>query len=411
MRNRIVITGLGCITPIGNNVETFWSNSLKGTQGFAPITHFDASLVKSSLVAEVKDFDAKELLGRKLSRRLDRCSQFAVHAAREAFEHAGIENDAIESSRIGICLGTGVGGVSTFEEESQNMYAKGSTYVNPLLMPKWIPNMAAGNVAMDLQIHGPVHTISTACASGIDAIGHAIMLIESGRADLVLAGGAEACITPAMIAGFENMGALSQESDPTKASIPFDENRSGFVLGEGSAVLVIESLESAQNRNANIYAEIIGYGTSTDAYHLTAPHPEADGDIRAIQMALKEAGLQSSAIDYVNMHGTSTPQNDLVESKCMNSVFGNHINDVVVNSTKSLVGHMQGAAGALETLVCAMTVLKGEIHPTAGTKNVDPACAVNVLTNEKVTKGVNIALNNALGFGGHNAALLIKAYE
>ncbi len=408
MINRIVVTGLGCITPIGNDVNTFWSNCLEGTKGFAEINAFDASLVKTHLAGEVTDFDAKSLLGRKQSRRLDRYAQFAVAAARQAIEKSNIT--VTDSNRIGVCMGTGVGGIQSYEEETLKMHSQGSTYVNPLLMPKWIPNMAAANVAMDLQLHGPVHTISTACASGIDAIGHAVLLIDSGRSDIVLAGGAEACITPTMISGFENMGALSLEENPEKASIPFDKNRNGFVLGEGAAVLVIESLESALKRNARILAEIKGYGSTTDAHHLTAPHPEAAGGIRAIEEALDEAKLSANQIDYVNMHGTSTPQNDKVESMCMNSVFGDAMLNISVNSTKSLVGHMQGAAGALESLVSVLSIMHDEIHPTSGTQTIDPEINLNVVLDETVKKPVHYALNNALGFGGHNAAIIFGKY-
>jgi len=407
MREKIVITGLGCITPIGHNIESFWEACLKGEKGFGPITHFDGTKVKTSLVAEVKDFDPTKLLGRKLSRRLDRFSQFAVHAAREAHDHADLTD--VESTRIGICIGTGVGGVSSFEEEASKMETQGSSYVNPLCMPKWIPNMAAGNIAMDLKIHGPVHTVSTACASGIDAIGHAILLLESGRVDAVLAGGAEACITPTMIAGFENMGALSAQSDKNLASIPFDERRNGFVLGEGAAVLVIETLSSAQRRGANILAEIAGYGSSSDAYHLTAPHPEAEGDIRAINMAMKDADIEPKDVDYINAHGTATPQNDKTESKCFKAVFGQELNQVHINSTKSMVGHMQGAAGALETVVCVQTLLEGKIHPTSGSTQIDPDFGLTIVGQDFIEKKCKYVLNNALGFGGHNAVLILKS--
>ncbi len=409
MINRIVVTGMGCITPIGNNIDTFWDNCIQGVKGFGPITHFSGDIVKTNLVAEVKAFDPVKMLGRKQGRRLDRCSQFAVHAAREAFESAGFKIEE-ETSRIGVCLGTGVGGVMTYEEECQKMNTQGSTYVNPLLMPKWIPNMAAANVSMDLNLHGPVHTISTACASGIDAIGHGIMLLETGRADAVLVGGTEACITPTMISGFENMGALSAEDDPVRASIPFDKNRNGFILGEGAAVLVIETLESARNRHANIIAEVVGYGSSSDAHHLTAPHPEAEGGIRAINQALLEAKISPEAIDFISAHGTSTPQNDLVESLCIKSIFGDFAEKIPVNSTKSMVGHMQGAAGALETIVCALTIASGQIHPTAGTETLDEACRINVVIGESIKTKVNYTLNSALGFGGHNASVILKAY-
>lgn len=417
MINRIVVTGLGCITPIGHNVEAFWESCIQGEKGFGPISLFDGERVKTTLVGEVKDFDPVKLLGRKLGRRLDRYSQFAVHAAREAMETSRIElvdvgaKEYVSPSRVGVCLGTGVGGVMTYEEECLKMDAQGSTYVNPLLMPKWIPNMAAANVSMDLKLHGPVHTVSTACASGIDAIGHGIMLLDSGRADAVLVGGAEACITPTMISGFENMGALNAEVDPDKASTPFDKDRNGFVLGEGAAVLMIETLESALKRGIDIIAEIVGYGSSTDAYHLTAPHPEAEGGIRAIRQALFEAGIDASDIDYISAHGTSTPQNDLVESLCINKVFGESAENVLVNSTKSLVGHMQGAAGALETIVCALSIRNGKIHPTAGTSELDPQCNVNLVVGDCLEREINYALNNALGFGGHNASIILKAFK
>lgn len=417
MNKRIVITGMGCITPIGHSVNEFWANCIQGVKGFSDITLFDKAGVKTSLVAEVKDFNPVKMLGRKQGRRLDRYAQFAVHAAREAACSSRIdlenkENDGyISSDRLGVCLGTGVGGVMTFEQEVLNMTEKGSTYVNPLLMPKWIPNMAAANISMDLGIHGPVHTVSTACASGIDAIGHALMLIDSGRADAVLAGGAEACITPTMISGFENMGALSQETDPEKASVPFDENRNGFILGEGAAVLVIESLESAMKRKANIIAEIVGYGSSTDAYHLTAPQPDAAGGVKAIRQALNEASIEAEAIDYISAHGTSTPQNDKTETVCIHTVLGESANQVPVNSTKSMVGHMQGAAGALETIVCALSLKEGLVHPTAGTNILDSECDLNVIKSQKVETNLKYALNNALGFGGHNASLVLKKFE
>ena len=416
MSKRVVITGMGCITPIGHCVDTFWDNCIQGVKGFGHITLFDKNLVKSRLVAEVKGFDPVKMLGRKQGRRLDRYAQFAVHAGREAFEKSGLQmtNDQeigyIESDRIGVCLGTGVGGVMTYEEEAINRFEKGSTYVNPLLMPKWIPNMASANVAMDLGIQGPVHTLSTACASGIDSIGHALMLIKSGRVDAVLAGGAEACINPTMISGFENMGALSQEKSPENASIPFDANRDGFVLGEGAAVLVLESLESALSRKAHIVAEVVGYGSTTDAYHLTAPHPQALGGIKAINQALNEAGIKPDQIDYISAHGTSTPQNDKTEALCIQSVFAEKKGEIPVNSLKSMVGHMQGAAGALETIACALSLKDNLVHPTAGTQDLDPDCDLNVIIGNAVEKSLTFALNNALGFGGHNACLVLKSY-
>ncbi|WP_430886177.1 beta-ketoacyl-ACP synthase II [Fusibacter sp. JL216-2] len=416
MKKRVVITGTGCITPIGKTTKEFWENALAGKHGFGPITHFDKDLVKTSLVAQVKGFNAKETMGRKSVRRLDRYAQFAVHAAREAFADSGLSlsfsqgGPLISPSRIGVCLGTGVGGVSTYEEENDKCINKGSTFVNPLLMPKWIPNMAAANIAMDLGIQGPVHTISTACASGIDAIGHGLMLIESGRVDAVLAGGAEACITPLMISGFENMGALSGEKDADKCSRPFDTDRDGFVLGEGAAVLMLESLESAKLRKANIIAEVIGYGTSSDAYHLTAPEPNAEGLVLSIKQALIDANLRPSQIDYINAHGTSTRQNDEIEALGINKVFGSKARSIPVSSTKSLVGHLQGAAGALETLVCAMTLKMGRIHPTFGTKNVDKACQVNVVKDQFASKSIQYAMNLSLGFGGHNASLVLKKW-
>tara|TARA_Y100001933_G_C18985637_1_gene558378 strand:+ start:825 stop:2075 length:1251 start_codon:yes stop_codon:yes gene_type:complete len=416
MIKRIVITGTGCITPIGNSSQTFWENALNGKHGFGPITHFDASLVKTSLVAQVKNFDPKEMIDRKSTRRLDRYAQFSVYAARQAFQTSGLtslkgdEHPQISPSRMGVCLGTGVGGVSTYEEESKACLQNGSRYVNPLLMPKWIPNMAAANVAMDLGIKGPVHTVSTACASGIDAIGHGLMLLESGRVDAVLAGGAEACITPLMISGFENMGALSPEQNKDICSRPFDSNRSGFVLGEGAAVLVLETLESAEKRKADIIAEVVGYGTSSDAYHLTSPEPNAEGLILAMKQALIDANLNPSQIDYINAHGTSTIQNDEVEALGIGKVFGRKSRTIPVSSTKSLVGHLQGAAGALESLVCAMTLKTGRIHPTMGTRDVAETCPLNVVTERCQRKNVEYAMNLSLGFGGHNASLILKKW-
>lgn len=417
MNKRVVITGTGCVTPIGNSTEAFWENALRGKHGFGPITHFDGNLVKTSLVAQVKDFNPTEILGRKLARRLDRYAQFSIKAARETFNTSGLtplkgeDHPVISPSRIGVCLGTGVGGVKTYEEESGKCHKDGSTYVSPLLMPKWIPNMAAANVAMDLGIKGPVHTLSTACASGIDAIGHGLMLLESGRVDAVLAGGAEACITPAMISGFENMGALSQEEDKDICSRPFDTNRNGFVLGEGAALLMLETLESANRRKANIIAEVVGYGTSCDAHHLTSPEPSAEGLILAIKQALIDAHLNPSQIDYINAHGTSTKQNDEIEALGINKVFGRKARTIPVNSTKSLVGHLQGAAGALETLVCAMTLNSGKIHPTMGSREVAEACPVNLIKEPIEGQTLGYAMNVSLGFGGHNACLILKRHS
>ncbi len=406
---RVVVTGLGALTPTGLTAEEFWQACKDGRHGFVPLEEvIPGHQSKVKVVAPVKDFVPKDHLDRKQVKRLDRYTQLAMVAARQAFAQANFEKDALKSSRIGVYMGTGVGGIGTVEEEHKKYLGNGEKFVNPLYMPKWLPNIAAGQIAIDLSLQGQTHTTMTACASGVNAIGEATRAIRHGYSQAILAGGAEACITPSMLAGFANMNAHTASENVDRASIPFDADRSGFVLGEGAGFLMLESLTHAQQRGAHILAEVVGYGCSTDAYHVTSPHPEGRGAVEAMEQALEEAGVGPEAIDYINAHGTSTPQNDRVETLAVKTVFGAGASAVAVSSTKSMIGHLQGAAGAVEAVVCVHALLEGFVPPTVGSGKPDPDCDLDYVLGQGRHQDLQYVMNNGFGFGGHNGSLVFK---
>ena len=411
MKRRVVITGLGAVTPIGNTVDEFWAGIRQGKVGIGPITKFDTTEYKVKNAAEVKNFVAKERMDFKAAKRMEPFSQFAVAAAKEAFEDAGIQMEKEDPYRAGVIVGSGIGSLPVVETNYQKILEKGPSRVNPLMVPLMISNMAAGNISIQLGLKGKCTNVVTACASGTHCIGDAFRAIQYDDADIMLAGGAESCICPTGVAGFTALTALSTTVDPMRASIPFDKDRNGFVLGEGAGVVVLEELEHAKARGAHIYAELVGYGATGDAYHITSPAEDGEGAGMAMKLAMKEAGVKPSQIDYINAHGTSTHHNDLFETKAIKLALGDAAKDVVVNSTKSMIGHLLGAAGGVEFIVCVKSIEDGFIHQTIGTENVDPECDLNYAVGAPVEKDVNYVLTNSLGFGGHNATLLVKKYE
>ena len=411
MQKRVVITGMGTINPVGNNLNDYWNALLEGKCGIDIIKAFDPSDFKAKTAGEVKDFNPSELIGRKEAKRLDRFSQFAIVAAKEALAHSKLDMDKIDKNRAGAVIGSGIGGLATIEAEQTKLLNSGPDRVSPLFIPMAISNMAAGNVAITIGLKGICTSVVTACASATNAIGEAFKLIQSGNQDIVFAGGAEASITPLAIAGFASMTALSTSTDPKRASIPFDKDRDGFVMGEGAGVLVLESLEHAQQRGADIYGEIVGYGCSSDAYHITSPEPSGEGGARAMKNALEDANVKPEEVIYINAHGTSTPYNDKIETAAIKRVFGEHSKDMVINSTKSMTGHLLGAAGAVEAIASIMSLKEGVVHPTVGLVTPDEECDLDYVKEEKRVVDVKYAISNSLGFGGHNASLLFKKWE
>ena len=409
--NRVVVTGLGAVTPIGNDVDTFW-NSLKEKKiGFGPITAFDTTEFKVKLAAEVTNFDAKQFMDPKAARRMERFSQFAVAAAKQALDDAKINMAEMDPYRIGVSIGSGVGSLQIIEKEHIKMMEKGPGRVNPLMVPLMISNMAAGNVSIQFGLKGKCIDVVTACASGTHSIGEAMRSIQHGEADVMVAGGTESCITPIGVAGFSGLTALSTSEDPKRASIPFDAERSGFVMGEGAGIVVLESLEHAKARGARIYAELVGYGATCDAYHITSPAEDGSGAARAMLNAMDEAGIKPEQIDYVNAHGTSTHHNDLFETKAIKLALGEHAPHVKINSTKSMIGHLLGAAGGVEFVTCVKSIENGFVHATVGLSVDDPECDLDYTKGEGVSVNVKYAISNSLGFGGHNASLLVKKFE
>lgn len=405
---RVVVTGLGAVTPVGNNVETTWESLKTGKNGIAPITLFDTEKFKAKLAAEVKNFDPKEYMEINDTLRTDRFTQFAVAAAQQAVEESGIVG-TVEPERFAVQMGTGIGGIGTFETEHNKYIDKGPRRVSPLFVPMMIANMASGMIALRFDCRGSAQPCVTACASGSNAIGEAMRLIRHGYADAVITGGAEASITPMAAAGFINCQALSTSTDPDEASLPFDKRRGGFVMGEGGVALVLEEYEHAVARGAKIYAEVCGYGSTCDAYHITAPHPEARGGAEAMVQAMKEANFTDSDVVYVNAHGTGTPMNDKIETMAIKKALGeDNAKKAFVSSTKSMTGHMLGAAGAVEALACIKAIEEGIIPPTINLKEQDEACDLNCVPNEAVKADVTLALSNSLGFGGHNACLAFR---
>ena len=411
MKRRVVITGLGAITPIGLNVSDFWNSCKEGVCGIEPISYFDTSDFKAKLAAELKGFDAKNFMDAKQAKRMEAFSQYAVAAAKEALEDAKIDMEKEDSFRVGVSVGSGIGSLQAMEREHSKLLDKGPSRVAPLLVPLMISNMAAGNVGIQFGLRGKNINIVTACATGTHSIGEAFRSIAYGEAEVMLAGGSEASISPIGVAGFAALTALNTTEDKTRASIPFDKDRAGFVMGEGAGILILEELEHAKQRGAKIYAEIVGYGATCDAFHITSPAEDGSGAAKAMEYALKDAELAPEDVDYVNAHGTSTYYNDLFETKAIKLAFGKHAYKLKINSTKSMVGHLLGAAGGVEAVVCVKSIEDSYLHKTVGLENTDEDCDLDYCKGSGVSMPVNVAISNSLGFGGHNATIVFKKYE
>ncbi|PYO50494.1 MAG: beta-ketoacyl-[acyl-carrier-protein] synthase II [Gemmatimonadetes bacterium] len=413
MKRRVVVTGMGAITPVGNDVATTWRSLIEGKSGTAPITKFDASTFPVRFAAEVKGFDPLNYMDRKEAKRADQYTQYAVAAARQAMTNADlVDRNGMDPDRIGVIIGSGIGGLKSFEEQHDVYRERGVGKISPFFIPMFIADIAAGIVSMAFNAKGPNYATVSACATSAHAIGDAFRTIQYGDADIMITGGAEATVTPMAIGGFANMKALSERNDsPGTASRPFDATRDGFVMGEGAGILILEEMEHALNRGATIYAEIVGYGATGDAYHLTAPAPDGEGAQRAMKRALKDAGLEPKDIQYINAHGTSTPANDFNETRAIKAVFGDAAKDVNVSSTKSATGHMLGAAGAVEAVISTMVVGNGVIPPTINYHHPDPELDLNYTPNTSVERKVDAVLSNSFGFGGHNTTLAIKRFE
>ena len=411
MERRVVITGIGAITPIGNNVKEFWEGIKTSKCGIDKITLFDTNGYKVKLAAEVKNYNPEEYFDRKQAKRLERFTQFGVIAAKEAFEDSGITKENTDMEKVGVIVGSGIGGLRTIELENQKLQEKGPDRVSPMYIPMAISNMAAGNIAIELGAKGESEAIVTACASATHAIGQSYRMIKHGYEDVIIAGGAESSITPSGIAGFTNMKALSTTQDKNRASIPFDKERNGFVMGEGAGILILEELEHAKKRNAKIYAEIIGYGATSDSYHITSPLPNGEGGAKAMIKAIKDANIKPEQIDYINVHGTSTPLNDSCETAAIKTALGASSKTVKVSSTKGNTGHLLGAAGGVEAVACIKAIENSYIPPTINYKVPDEECDLNIVPNKGIETQVNIAMSNSLGFGGHNSSIIFKKYE
>ncbi|ACX52095.1 3-oxoacyl-(acyl-carrier-protein) synthase 2 [Ammonifex degensii KC4] len=412
MAARVVVTGLGVISPIGIGKDAFWEALVQGKSGVGRITHFDPSAYRTQIAAEVRGFDPGLYLDKREIRHLDRYSQFALVAARMALEDAGIKPDNVDPDRVGVILGCGIGGIATFEEQAQVLFQKGPARISPFFVPMMIANMAAGQIAIAHRFYGPNSTVVTACASSNHAIGEAFRVLQRGEADVMLTGGTEAAITPLAIAGFCAMRAMStRNEEPERACRPFDATRDGFVIGEGAAILVLERLEHALARGARIYAELVGYGQSCDGYHVTAPDPEGEGAAKAMRRALADAGLKPEEVSYINAHGTSTPLNDKVETLAIKKVFGKAAYRIPVSSTKSMTGHLLGAAGGVEAAACVLSIVHGIVPPTINYEHPDPECDLDYVPNQARSMRVEVALSNGFGFGGHNATLIFRRYS
>ena len=410
MKRRVVVTGLGAITPIGNSVDEFWSNIKKGCVGIDNITRFDTSEYKVKLAAEVKNFQAKDYMDFKSAKRMAKFSQYAVAAAKEAIEDAGLCMEKEDPFRCGVIIGSGIGSLETVESEYTKIQEKGPGRVNPLMVPMMISNMAAGNVAIQFGMKGKCTNVVTACATGTHCIGDAFRAIQYGDGDVMLAGGTESAICPSAVAGFMNLTALTTTEDPLRASIPFDKDRSGFVIGEGAGIVVLEELEHAKRRGAKIYAEVCGYGATCDAYHITSPAEDGSGAAKAMELAMEEAGVVPEEVDYINAHGTSTHHNDLFETKAIKTALKEAAKEVSINSTKSMIGHLLGAAGGVEMITCVKAMEEGYVHQTMGSRESDEGCDLNYTFGSPLHRKIRCAMSNSLGFGGHNATLLIKEY-
>lgn len=410
MSRRVVITGMGAITPIGNSVEEYWNNLKKGVVGIGEITKYDTTEFKVKLAAEVKDFDITKYIDKKEARRMDPFCHYAIAAAREAVADAGLVINEENADRIGCIVGSGVGGLNTIEVEHTKLLEKGPKRVSPLMVPMLICNMAAGNVAIDLGTKGICTCIVTACASATNSIGESFRAIQRGDADAMVTGGSEASITPFGIAGFTSLTALNETSDISRASIPFDLERHGFVMGEGSGMLVLEELEHAKARGAKILAEVVGYGATCDAYHITSPAEDGSGAAKAMMLAMKDAGVKPEEIEYINAHGTATKLNDLFETRAIKLAFGEAAQKVSINSTKSMIGHLLGAAGGVELIACVKSIHDSFIHETINLTCPDPECDLDYTKGGGKSMEINYALSNSLGFGGHNGSIIIKKW-
>ena len=411
MKRRVVITGMGAITPIGNSVDEFWAGVRQQKVGIDFITRFDASDYKAKLAAEVKNFDAKNYMDFKMAKRMETFSQYAVAAAGEAIADAGLDMADEDAYMAGTSVSSGIGSLDAMEREHKKLLEKGPSRINPLLVPLMITNMAAGNVAIAFGLKGKSLNVVTACASGTNAVGEGYRSIQSGEAYIMVSGGTESAVTPIGIGGFAALTALSASTDPKRASIPFDRDRSGFVMGEGAGILVLEELEHAKKRGAHIYAEITGYGCSNDAFHITSPAEDGSGAARAMTNAMNEAGVRPADIDYINAHGTSTHHNDLFETRAIKLAFGEDAYGVKISSTKSMVGHMLGAAGAVECIACVKTIQDGYIHPNVGLENTEEELDLDYVKGKGIESDVTYVMSNSLGFGGHNASIILKKYE
>lgn len=408
MNRRVVVTGMGVVSPIGNNVAAYWNGLLAGRSGVGQITRFDTAAYPTTIAAEVKDFDPSAVIDKKEVRRMDISNQYAIVAAEEAIQDAKLDPKAVDPDRCGVVIGSGIGGITTFEKQHSILENSGPDRVSPFFIPMMIINITAGLVSIRYGFRGPSYATVSACATSSHALADAFRIVQRGEADIMIAGGAEATITPSSLAGFCQCKALSvRNNEPEKASRPFDVNRDGFVMGEGAAILVLESYDSAKARGARIYGEILGVGMTSDAYHITAPHPEGLGIKRVMRVAIADAGLEPNQIDYINTHGTSTDLGDVAETKAIKDVMGEHAYKVAVNSTKSMIGHLLGAAGAIELVACLKSIETGEVHPTINLDNPDPLCDLDYVPHTKRQKPVRYALSNSFGFGGHNVSLVV----
>lgn len=410
MSRRVVVTGLGAVTPIGNNVDDFWAAVKAEKIGFDHITKFDTTDYKCHIAAELKDFNPQDFMDRKAAKRMEPFSQYAVAAAKQAIDDSGLDIEKEDPYMVGCAIGSGIGSLQAMERETQKLYEKGPNRVNPLLVPLMICNMAAGNVSIQFGLKGKSINDVTACATGTNTIGEAYRSIQYGEADVMVAGGTEGSVCPIGIAGFTALTALSTVDDPTKCSLPFDKNRSGFVMGEGAGVVILEELEHAKARGAKIYAEVVGYGCSSDAYHITSPQEDGAGAARAMTNAMSDAGVTPADVKYINAHGTGTHHNDLFETRAIKLAFGDEAANLKINSTKSMIGHLLGAAGAVEFITCVKEIQDGFIHKTVGYETPDEEIDLNYC-KDSYEEPVEYALSNSLGFGGHNASILLKAYK
>ncbi|HOQ37342.1 MAG TPA: beta-ketoacyl-ACP synthase II [Acetivibrio sp.] len=410
MKRRVVITGMGVVSALGTDLDEFWSNIKAGKNGITRVSKFDVSNMPTKVAAEIKEFDPTKYIDKKEAKRMDIYTQYAIWAAKTAFIMSGIESDKIDPYRFGVIVGSGIGGITTFEEQFRVYMEKGPGRVSPFFIPMMISNMATGRIAIEFGAKGFNESVVTACATSTNAIGDAFKVIQRGDADIMITGGAEASITPMSFAGFCAMKATSTTEDPDLACRPFDAERNGFVMGEGAGILILEDLEHAEKRGANIIAEVVGYGSTNDAYHITAPSPEGEGGARCMQMAINDAGIKPEEVGYINAHGTSTEYNDKFETAAIKTVFGEHARKLAVSSSKSMTGHLLGAAGAVECIVTALAIKDGFLPPTINYRNPDPECDLDYVPNVGRKADITYALSNSLGFGGHNATLALKKY-